>query len=76
MDYLLASDEGVVPVEVKSGTTGRLRSLHLFLEQKRDCAPYGIRFSAQPESVHANVRSYPIYGVPRVLRQQIPGDWF
>jgi predicted AAA+ superfamily ATPase len=48
VDYLLARKEGTVPVEVKSGPSGRLRSLHLFRSQYREstagivlsCAPY------------------------------------
>lgn len=76
VDYLLVQENRVIPVEVKSGTTGRLRSLRLFLDEKSGNAPYGIRFSGQPESTHADLRSYPLYAVPRVLRRQIPTGWW
>lgn len=37
VDFLLPFNGMLIPVEVKSGTTGRLRSLHLFM----DAAPHG-----------------------------------
>jgi uncharacterized protein len=33
IDYIYVFDGKMIPVEVKSGTTGRLRSLHAFMEQ-------------------------------------------
>lgn len=32
VDYLLSRDGKIIPVEVKSGASGRLRSLHMYLE--------------------------------------------
>jgi hypothetical protein len=75
VDYLLPLDNAVVPIEVKSGATGRLRSLRAFLDEKKGRAPYGIRFCGQPPSVHGDLHSYPLYAVPHVLRGQIPRDW-
>jgi hypothetical protein len=43
IDYLLQHDNLVLPVEVKSGQAGRLRSLHLFMEQKQ--LKQAVRFS-------------------------------
>lgn len=37
VDYLVAVDGDVVPVEVKSGTAGRLKSLHMLLENYQNC---------------------------------------
>lgn len=76
VDYLLPVEGVVIPVEVKSGATGRLRSLRAFLDEKRDRTPYGIRFCAQSGSIHGNLHSHAIYAVPHVLRHQIPRDWF
>ena len=75
VDYVLPLDGVPIPVEVKSRATGALRSLRLFLTEKRNRTPYGIRFCAQPRSIHADLHSYAIYDVPRVLRSQIPPDW-
>jgi uncharacterized protein len=48
VDFILAKNGRVWPVEVKSGSSGRLKSLHLFLKQTNEtyrgyvlsCAPY------------------------------------
>ena len=76
VDYLLPLGAAVIPVEVKSGATGRLLSLRAFLDEKKGRTPYGIRFCGQPVSIHEDLHSYPLYAVPQVLRQQIPRDWF
>jgi len=47
VDYLVVINGHIVPVEVKSGAAGRLRSLHLLLESYPNC-PYGIVFSSSP----------------------------
>lgn len=75
VDYLLPSDGSVLPVEVKSGATGRLLSLRAFLEEKQGRSPYGIRFCGQACSIHENLHSYALYAVPHVLRRQIPRHW-
>ena len=75
VDYLLPFDGTAIPVEVKSGATGRLLSLRGFLEEKRGRSSYGIRFCGQPCSTHENLHSYGIYAVPHVLRRQIPRPW-
>jgi hypothetical protein len=49
VDYLLAHGPHVIPVEVKAGATGRLKSMHLFLSEKnRDFGliiPCGIQYT-------------------------------
>lgn len=34
VDYVVAIDDKVVPIEVKAGSTGRLKSLQVFLQEK------------------------------------------
>ncbi len=44
VDYLIVSGTSVIPVEVKAGATGRLKSLHVFLNEKgRD---FGVRLGS------------------------------
>jgi len=45
VDFLTSLGSEVIPVEVKSGKTGRLRSLHLFLAEKN--RSLGIRFNSE-----------------------------
>ncbi len=33
IDYLIEKNGQIIPVEVKSGPTGRMKSLHLFMEK-------------------------------------------
>lgn len=62
VDYLIDNKNTVIPIEVKSGSGGHLKSLHLFLEQHSK-SPYGIRFSSQNGSFFDKVESRPIYTV-------------
>jgi predicted AAA+ superfamily ATPase len=47
VDYLLSGKGRIYPVEIKSGSAGRLRSLHLLLNTYPEC-PYGIVLSTAP----------------------------
>lgn len=46
-DFVVAADGRVVPIEVKSGPSGRLRSMHLLLEEYPKCVP-GLVLSEAP----------------------------
>jgi len=49
IDYLLTRDSRIVPVEVKAGKTGSLKSLHLFFHQKK--TDFGLRFNMDKPSI-------------------------
>ena len=49
VDYVVSVGPCVVPVEVKAGATGRLKSLHVFLEQKG--RTLGVRLNSEPPSL-------------------------
>ncbi|MFH1708063.1 MAG: ATP-binding protein [Planctomycetota bacterium] len=49
VDYLIAVGGTIVPVEVKAGRTGTLKSLHVFLREKRH--DFGLRFNADRPSL-------------------------
>jgi predicted AAA+ superfamily ATPase len=63
VDYVIAAGEKVIPIEVKSGRTGQLKSMRLFLEARRDVAGHGIRFSTHNFSALPDLHSYPVYAV-------------
>jgi predicted AAA+ superfamily ATPase len=69
VDYLIVEKGIVVPVEVKAGGSGRMRSLALFLKEKK--SPLGLRFySGQPSlerKLHP-VLSLPFYLVGQARR--------
>ena len=51
VDYVLPVGPAVVPVEVKAGKTGTLKSLHLFLQEKG--RTLGLRLNTDPPSLLA-----------------------
>ena len=62
VDYVAVIDGRIHPVEVKSGSSGRLKSLHLFLQAYQN-SPGGIVFSTRPyeELPTQRVKFIPIY---------------
>ncbi|ETR65723.1 MAG: ATP-binding protein, partial [Candidatus Magnetoglobus multicellularis str. Araruama] len=60
VDYLVQLDNHVFAVEVKSGKTGRLKSLRIFLKE-HPATPFGIRFSLHELSWHDRILSIPLY---------------
>lgn len=49
VDFLAVKEGEIIPVEVKSGSSGRLKSLHLFLQSFPNCKE-GYVFSCRPYS--------------------------
>lgn len=69
VDYLVTCGSKVVPVEVKAGKTGTLRSMHLYLAQYP--APMGVRISSRPLDVTAPILSVPFYALEHLERYVI-----
>ncbi len=59
VDYLLQIGEDIIPIEVKSGKKGSMRSLHLFLAEKK--SKYGIRCSTENFNIMDNIKIIPLY---------------
>ena len=68
VDFLIPIRNKVTPVEVKSGTTGSLKSLHLFLKSNPE-VNYAIKTSSNNFSVMDKIRSVPLYAFPAWLRR-------
>ena len=70
IDYLTIIDGQIIPVEVKSGTTGKLKSLKIFMEEKK--STIGVRVSQHMLSYENNILSVPFYllkELPRLIRE-------
>jgi predicted AAA+ superfamily ATPase len=73
VDYLFVYEGKLIPVEVKSGTAGKLKSLHLFM----DMAPHimAVRFYAGEmnitEAISATGKKYQLLNLPYYLVSQI-----
>ena len=63
VDYVSPLDGKAIPIEIKSGATGSLKSLHLFLAE-HPASTYGIRLFAGMPEIKDPVRSYPLYCTP------------
>ncbi len=71
VDYVIHVDDIIVPIEVKSGKTGSLKSLHYFMNTFH--SRVGIHLSMRPLSVYKNVLSIPLYMIPEIPR--LIGEW-
>ncbi|MCF6268174.1 MAG: ATP-binding protein [Melioribacteraceae bacterium] len=61
IDYLIELNNNVIPIEIKSGTTGRMKSMKLFLESYN--IKSGIKISQARYEDKTNIISVPFYGV-------------
>lgn len=66
VDYVVAIDSLILPVEVKAGKTGTLKSLKLFMEEKKSL--FGIRFSQEKLSWYDRVLTLPLYMAEQMKR--------
>jgi predicted AAA+ superfamily ATPase len=72
VDYLLPCGSKALPLEVKAGKSGTLRSLRLFLQEY--AAPLGIRVSQLNQSYDDHILSIPLYalqGMNRALEEVV-----
>jgi predicted AAA+ superfamily ATPase len=64
VDYVTAHGARIVPIEVKAGTTGRMRSLHRFLEEHPE--ETGRRVSLETFSRYGRIETVPLYAAWRL----------
>jgi predicted AAA+ superfamily ATPase len=69
VDYVIQKNEAIIPIEVKSGTTGAMQSLHLFLKEKN--IAYGIRTSLENFAQYGAIKVIPLYAISHVLKKSI-----
>lgn len=64
VDYVLPIGSNIIPIEVKAGASGKLRSIYVFMEEKE--SPFGVRIcSSLPR------KSHPIITLPFYLISQL-----
>lgn len=64
IDYLVPCGSHALPIEVKAGKTGTLRSMHLFLDTYP--IPVGVRISQKPINYSLPILSIPFYAIGRI----------
>ena len=81
VDYVCEFGGHIVPIEVKAGLVGTLKSVHQFVAEKR--VPFAVRFDANPpamQTVDAEVRRghgfervrYALLSLPLYLVERLP----
>lgn len=65
VDYIIQKKGKIIPIEVKSGTSGKMQSLHLFLKEKQ--VEYGIRTSLENFAQYDKIKVYPLYAIGNVV---------
>ncbi|MDR0939619.1 MAG: ATP-binding protein [Mediterranea sp.] len=66
VDFLLPHGDGILPLEIKAGTRGSMRSLSLFLAEKGTA--YGLRSSMENFGEYDRVKVCPLYALGDVVR--------
>ncbi|NUN09138.1 MAG: ATP-binding protein [Ignavibacteriaceae bacterium] len=66
VDFVIRAGGKIVPVEVKSGGKGSMKSLHIFMKEKK--CERGIRFSAENFSRYGAVETIPLYAVESIRK--------
>lgn len=66
VDYIMSVDSTIIPVEVKAGKTGMLKSLRQFLNEKN--GRLGARVSQVPLSHQDDILSVPLYMIAQLSR--------
>ena len=61
VDYLISKGNNIIPIEIKAGTKGTMRSLTLFMKEKH--ISKGIRISMENFSRYGKVDVYPLYAI-------------
>ncbi len=77
IDYVIQQGNSIIPIEVKSGATGGMKSLHQFMAEKK--LPLAVRFNANPLSIEeVNVKTtlgqpvkYRLLSIPLYLAEHI-----
>jgi len=64
VDYLIQDKGKIIPIEVKSGKSGKMQSMYLFLNEKQ--SEYGIRTSLENFTKYDNIRVYPLYAIGNI----------
>ncbi len=59
VDFIIYNDDGIIPVEVKSGNSVKSTSLNLYIREHKP--KYAIRISTQNFGFENNIKSVPLY---------------
>jgi predicted AAA+ superfamily ATPase len=64
VDYVIAKNDKIIPIEVKSGTKGSMQSMYVFLSEKK--LDKGIRTSLENFGMIDKVEIWPLYAISEI----------
>jgi len=67
LDYILQKEGSIIPIEVKSGSIGRMKSMHIFMEKYQ--IEQGIKISQAPYDSSNRIISLPFYALEGFMRK-------
>ena len=75
VDYVMAKNMQILPIEVKAGTSGKMKSLRFFMEKKD--LTFGVRTSLEnfsmltikSDTIERYIEIIPIYAIGRLTRK-------
>ena len=68
VDYLIEKNNKIIPIEVKSGAPGRMKSMKIFLQQYN--SPYGVKISQEKAAQTDKIITVPFYSVEYFIKKQ------
>ena len=69
VDFVITKESHLVPIEVKSGKRGSLRSMQMYLDTHPDAA-FGLKISEGSFSKHGEIVEIPLYGIEAWLKDK------
>ena len=64
VDYVIQNQDIIVPIEVKAGTKGAMKSMYLFMDEKK--SRYGVRLSLENFAEYDKVKVLPLYAASNI----------
>lgn len=65
IDFVIQKNNSIIPIEVKSNLKGNMKSLKIFMEEKK--SQFGLKISNFPYSYHDDVKTIPFYGIEGLI---------
>ncbi|MCK5672905.1 MAG: ATP-binding protein [Spirochaetales bacterium] len=66
VDFVIQKNKHIIPIEVKSGSTGKMQSLRSFMSEKN--SKLGIRLSLENFGAYGDIQIIPLYAAGTILK--------
>jgi predicted AAA+ superfamily ATPase len=67
VDYVIRQGDEIVPIEIKSGYSGKMQSMRLFMKEKN--LKRGIRSSLENFGRDGNIEIIPLYAISTLIKE-------